>query len=117
MKILNIDAFAQSERQINLNGTVYAVEEPSVQQFIDNLRASEALEAAEASGAAKQTVADSFDQAVKALMQAIPTMPEHVIRALKLPAMTMVLKFTRGEIDPDVPTPIAGEGTEEKKPD
>jgi hypothetical protein len=112
MKILNIDALVSSSRQISMAGKTYTVEEPSVQQFIDNLKAAEQLEK-ESTG--DKTLSESFDTAVKVLSQAIPTMEESVIRGLKLPAMMAVLQFVRGELDPDLIAAPA-EGAEEKKP-
>jgi hypothetical protein len=111
MKILNIDAFTLSTRQISLGGKTYAVEEPSLQEYIDTLKASESLEA-ESDG--KVNLAESFEGAVKAICKAIPTMPVEVVKALKLPAMTAVLQFIRGEIDGEGEAPVEGEV--EKKP-
>lgn len=115
MKILNIDAFAKTDRQISLAGKTYPVEELSVQEFIDNMKAAEALE----KEGADVSLSKSFEQAVAAVKQAIPTLPEAEIRKLKLPAMTAVLRFVRGELDPDVanaPTKSEAGAVEEKKP-
>lgn len=112
MKILNIDAFAQITRQISLGGVAYPIEETSVQQFIDNLKAAEALEATDPD--AKENVARNFEQAIVAIREAIPTLPEDKIRALKLPAMTAVLQFIRGELD--ITENTAGSSDAEKKP-
>jgi hypothetical protein len=114
MKILNIDAFAQITRQISLGGVAYPIEETSVQQFIDNLKAAEALEATDP--AAKENVAKNFEQAIASIKEAIPTLPEEKIRALKLPAMTAVLQFIRGELDLTETPGAAGESDAEKKP-
>lgn len=100
MQILNIDAFAQVTREISLAGVTYAIEEPTVQQFIDNLKASEALEAS--ASPADKSFSKSFEQAVDAICQAIPTMSSDIVRGLKVPAMTAVMKFIRGEMDPAV---------------
>lgn len=114
MKILNIDAFAKVTRQISFNGKTHAIEEPSVQQFIDNLKAAEKLE----KDGDQENIGKNFAQAIVAICQAIPTLPEAEVRALKLPAMTAVLQFIRGELDPDAGAAedSAEEGLEEKKP-
>ena len=113
MKILNIDAFAEVKRQISLAGTVYAVEEPTVQQFINNLKAAEDLEK---EGQTEQSMSQSFESAVKVVIQAIPSLDEAKIRALKLPAMMAVLQFVRGELDPAEASEPGAEGEAEKKP-
>ena len=94
MEILNIDAFAKVTRQISLGGVVHSVEEPSVQDFIDNLKAAEALELA----GDKDSVSKNFEQAIAAISQAIPTLDVSAVRSLKLPAMTAILQFIRGEL-------------------
>ena len=113
MKILNIDAFALSTRQISLGGKTYAVEEPSLQEYIDSLKASEAIET-DPSG--EVNLVESFEGAVKAIAKAIPSMPIETVKALKLPAMTAVLQFIRGEIDGEGESAPEAEGDAEKKP-
>lgn len=113
MKILNIDQYANTNRQLSIGGNVYPVEEPTVQQFIDNLKIAEDLEK-QSTPDAKLSLSESFEQAVKTITQAVPTMPVAQVRALKLPAMTAVLQFIRGELDPDVVAPAA-EGTDSEK--
>lgn len=113
MKILNIDAFSDPKREVTLGGVTYPVQEISVQEFIDNLKASESLE----KEGSTLTLVESFEEGVKAIKQAVPTMPEATIRSLKLAAMTAVLRFVRGELDPDVEEPEAEAGAEEKKQD
>lgn len=99
MKILNIDAFAKVNRQITFGGKTYDVVEPNVQQFIDNLKAAEELEKSGGAVPLSQT----FENAVKVIKEAIPTMDDATIRGLRLPAMTAVLQFIRGELDPEMP--------------
>lgn len=111
MKILNIDDFAQIKREILLGGVAYAVEELSVQQFIDNMKAAEELEAS----GANTSVSASFERAVTSVSQSIPTLPVDTIRALKLPVLTAVLKFLRGDLE--VTEAPSSEGATEKKPD
>lgn len=122
MEILNIDAFAQTTRQISMGGKTYPVEEPTVQQFIDNLKIAEALEKSAADNL--PTMSGAFESAVKTIQEAIPTLPEAEIRKLKLPAMTAVLQFVRGEVVDKAPgvtetvrQESAEEGAEAKKPD
>lgn len=117
MKILNIDQYANTSRQLTMGGNVYPIEEPTVQQFIDNLKAAEDLEKQSVQGAIAP-LSDSFEQAVKTILQAVPTIPESLVRSFKLPAMTAVLQFIRGELDPDVVAPADAEGADaEKKQD
>lgn len=94
MKILNIDAFSKPTQQISFGGVSYVVEEPSLQDFIDSLKASEELEA----GNVKEVpLAESFEKAIAAISKAIPTLPIELIKTFKVPAMTAVLQFIRGD--------------------
>jgi hypothetical protein len=121
MKILNIDDYAEANRKITIKGISYPIEEPTVQQFIDNMKAAEALE----SSGQPETMVRSFEQAVVAVNQAIPSLPIEAVRELKLHAMTAILQFIRGEfegkteeqIQEQGKTPKAGEVTDvvEKK--
>lgn len=96
MEILNIDAFAETKRQIKLRGEVYSVEESTVQQFINNLKAAEDLE----KSGKEQGFIESFEGSVKVISEAIPTLDQAEIRKFKMPAMLAVLQFIRGELDP-----------------
>lgn len=116
MKILNIDALVKTTRQVTLHGVTYDVEEIGVQQFIDNLKAAERLEA----GGTKQSMSEAFQEAVESIKESIPSMPDEVLGKLKLPAALAILSFIRGEMDPgaaaapgEAPAP---EGDAEKKP-
>jgi len=102
MQILNIDDFAKINRQITLGGITHPVQELDVQQFIDNLKAANDLEIASSALEGNDRVADSFEQGVRSIHQSIPTLSEDQIRKLKLPAMTAVMQFIRGELDPDI---------------
>lgn len=116
MKILNIDQFVQVRRQIVFKDVPHDVRETSVQQFIDNLKAAEELEAA--AGSAPETLSKQVENSVTAILQAIPTLPGEDLRAMPVEAISAILKFIRGEMDPDNLTPSAaveaGEGDEKK---
>jgi hypothetical protein len=98
MKILNVDQYTSARRQISFAGQTYAVEEPTLQEFIDNLKAAEDLEKSEKK---EESLADSFEQAIKSIKQSIPSLPEEKIRGLKVSAITAILQFIRGELDPE----------------
>jgi len=119
MKSLNIDAFATVTREISFGGHSYPVEETNVQQFIDNLKAAEALEASESVPGSTSDIGKHFEQAIIAVRESVPTMPESIIRGFKIPAMTAVLQFIRGELDgnANTGTDVAVEGAAEKKQD
>lgn len=117
-KILNIDHFAQVKRQLSFKGELHDVLEVSVQQFIDNLKAAEELEA---SGAAPedlrtQKLSAAVETSVKAVVGSIPSFPEAELRKLPIEALQAILKFIRGEMDPDVTegAPEVAEGAEKK---
>lgn len=113
MNILNIDDFAKTTRQINMGGIAYPVEEISVQQFIDKMKIAENLEKSET----VQQVSTSFEAAVLAVSQSIPTMPVEMIRNFTLPAIAAVLAFIRDESKVESTPGADQEGTTEKKPD
>jgi hypothetical protein len=119
MEILNIDAFAETKRQLKMDGKVYPVEESTVQEFINNLKAAEDLE----KSGVEKNLAESFEGAVKVVTDAIPTLPKEEILKLKMPAMMAVLQFIRGDLDPTMlegnmvqKTQAATEGAEGAEP-
>lgn len=110
MNILNIDGFAKTKREVVFAGVTYAVEELSVQQFIDNMKAAEEIEAS----GVKSSVSESFEKAIASISESIPTLPVDVIRSMKLPVMTAILQFLRGDLEATEGS--GSEGAEEKKP-
>lgn len=116
MKILNIDTFAQVKRQIVFKGTTHDVRETSVQQFIDNLKAAEELE--KASQGAPETLSRQVELSIAAICDAIPTMKAEDLKTVPIEAITALLQFIRGELDPDTsgaPAPeAAGEDAQKK---
>lgn len=99
MKILNIDTFAQVKRQIVFKGVTHDVRETSVQQFIDNLKAAEELE--KAGKGEPDTLSRQVEQSISAICDAIPTMKPEDLKAVPIEAITALLQFIRGELDPD----------------
>lgn len=96
-----------------MGGVAYPVEEISVQQFIDKMKIAEDLEKSNT----VQQVSTSFEAAVIAVSQSIPTMPVEMIRKFSLPAIAAVLEFIRGESKVESAQAAGQEGTTEKKPD
>lgn len=116
MKVLNIDAFAQVKRQIVLKGVTHDVRETSVQQFIDNLKAAEDLEAAQSS--APEKLSAQIERSVGAIIEVIPTLPREELGKAPVEAISALLKFIRGEMDEEaVDETGAQEGAEAKKAD
>lgn len=117
MKVLNLDGFAQVKRQLSLNGKNHNVLETSVQQFIDNLAAAEALEAS--GEKAPETLSRQVKASVDAILQSVPTMTREELVGLSIESLSTILKFIRGEIDPEESTSAAAAeqagGTEAKK--
>lgn len=102
-KILNIDHFAQVKRQLSFKGKLHDVLEVSVQQFIDNLKAAEELEASgqAAEDVRTQRLSAAVETSVEAVMGSIPTLDEADLRKLPVEALHTILRFIRGEMDPD----------------
>lgn len=113
MKILNVDAFASIERQLSIGGNLYPIVEPSVQEFIDNLKAAEQLEKEGTEGTA--SASESFERALKNIKESVPDIPDEVLKKLKLPAVMAILQFIRGELDPDVADAVGKEAAEGEK--
>jgi hypothetical protein len=118
MKVLNLDGFAQVKRQLTLKGKTHDVLETNVQQFIDNLKAAENLESKGKKTA--ETLSRQVEASVQAILDSVPSMPREDLVTLPIEALTAIMKFIRGEMDPDV-TETAGtdaaaaEGGEAKK--
>lgn len=107
-KILNLDAYASVKRQLTFKGKTYDVNEPSVQDFVDALKAQEELDK---QGTAPESNARNVESAIASILRAIPGFPENELRKLPLEALSPLLQFVRGEDD----TPKAeGESGEAK---
>lgn len=119
MKVLNLDGFAQVKRQLELKGVSYDVLETSIQQFIDNLAAAEALESE--GEKTPETLSRQVRVSVDAILESVPTMPRDQLMKLPTEALTAIMKFIRGELDPQAPVADTdkpkedGEGGEQKK--
>lgn len=121
MKVLNLDGFAQVKRQLSFKGQSHDVLETSVQQFIDNLAAAEALEAK--GEKTPETLSAQIKQSVDAILASVPSMPPYELLALPIEALSAIMQFIRGELDPDVtlkpeksnPAADASEGQDAKK--
>ena len=116
MQILNIDALTTVKRQVTIDAVQHDVCEISVQQFIDNLAANEKLEADNAAGV---PLGKSLELSIAAINESIPTLPEERIRKLPLEAMSTLMKFIRGDFDPqgDAATATAVEGAVQEAAD
>lgn len=116
MKVLNLDSFAQVKRQLQLGGKNHDVREVSVQQFVNNLKAAEDME----SRGEKQpeTLSAQVEASVAAILDSVPTLAREDLVALPIEALSAILKFIRGEMDPDGVAAQGGdtaEGGEQKK--
>ena len=110
MKVLILDGFAQVKRQMTLKGVNHDVLETSVQQFIDNLAAAEALEAK--GEKTPETLSQQVKASVDAILESVPTIDRADLVALPIEALSAIMKFIRGELDPDVVGAQAGEQPE-----
>ena len=110
MKVLNLDGFAQVKRQLTLKGVNHDVLETSVQQFIDNLAAAEALEAK--GEKTLETLSQQVKASVDAILESVPTIDRADLVALPIEALSAIMKFIRGELDPDV-TGVQADGQPE----
>lgn len=115
MKILNLDTYAEVKRQITLDGKSHSIVETTVQEFCNNLVAAEIIEKADLQGV--EATKRGVDLSIASILQSIPTLDEERVRRLNLVQMSVVLKFIRGDLDPDVVQPVApgSEGEEAKK--
>lgn len=113
MQILNIDNLAQVRRQLQFRGKTHDVVETTVQQFIDNLKAAEALE--KAGKSEPEALSRQVENSVDAILESVPTMDRAELLGLKIEAITAILKFIRGELDGDAKSAPDKEGDTEKK--
>jgi hypothetical protein len=107
MKVLNLDGFAQVKRQLELKGVKHDVLETNVQQFINNLQAAEAL--ASKGEKTPETLSRQVIASVDAILESVPTLKREDLLARPIEALTAIMKFIRGEMDPDVNATTAGE--------
>lgn len=102
-KILNIDALAAEEREIQLKGRTYKVEEMSVQNFIETTKSAETI--------LGRPLSEQVEESVKMIKRSIPEVPEEELRAVPLRNLQAIIAFIRGE-DPASPP----EGAQEEQP-
>lgn len=102
MKILNLDSLAKVERAVTIDGVEHPVHEVSVQDFVDNLAAAEALEAVEATRTGAQKTRDGVELSIKTIVQSIPSLSKERVMKLGVSGMLIVLQFIRGEFDPEL---------------
>ena len=112
MKILNLDSYAEVKRQVTLGGVKHDVRELSVQDFVNNMSAAEKLERESTDGVPTK---EGVDLSVKVILASVPTLDEVVVRGMAMVAMSALLQFIRGDLDPDVVSAPVAEGAEEKK--
>lgn len=88
-KILNIDSFAKDERSIKLGGVEYPIKEMTVDNFIETTRQALSLEDA--------NLVEQVEGTIKMIMRSIPTVPEDVLRGIKLEHLQTIVAFIRGD--------------------
>lgn len=107
MQILNIDDLAEVKRQIVFNGVKHDVIETSVQQFINALKSAEELEEASSTGD-KVKLSKQMEMSVDTIIDSIPTIPREELMKKPVEVLHVILKFLRGELDPEVGTKAKG---------
>lgn len=113
MEILNIDAFVQPKRVLTMGGVQHEVKPLTVQDFIDNLKAASELEGKSLS---EVPLHEQVDASVKEIIKAVPTLQEGVVRAMSIEAITAILNFIRGDLDPKAGAKATeGEGADSAK--
>jgi len=113
MKILNLDSFAAVKRQLVLGGKPHDVLETTVQAFIDNLVAAEAMDKAAAQNGDTVLLSEQVGKSVDAIIASVPTLPREELMARPIEVLTAIMKFIRGELDPDTVGDAPKESTEE----
>ena len=111
MKVLNLDALAATKRTITLGGETYAVQEMTVENFIETTRAAERLEAA----GAQIPLSDQVEATIESIQRSVPDCPKAVLRRLTLTQLSTVGKFLRGELDGEEAKEPSAEGDAEGK--
>ncbi|RQT26053.1 hypothetical protein [Burkholderia contaminans] len=119
VKILDLDNLptSQPQRQITLGGKSYAVQDMTVEMFIDAQQAAKRLEG-------ETDILKQLDETIAAIMRAVPDVPEAELRKLTFEKLSVVGAFIRGMFDPDqadveaavaAATAESGEGAGEAK--
>lgn len=98
MNILNIDDLATPKRQLTIFGKTYETRDDSVQSFIDSIKLAEEME----KNKGKKSPVDQMEMLVKAVLHAVPGLPEVDVRRLNQAQMLTILAFARGEMDEKV---------------
>ncbi|KVH05360.1 hypothetical protein WS84_27900 [Burkholderia anthina] len=96
VKILDLDNLptSQPQRQITLGGKSYAVQDMTVEMFIDAQQAAKRLEG-------ETDILKQLDETIVAIMRAVPDVPEAELRKLTFEKLSVVGAFIRGMFDPD----------------
>ena len=103
MKTLNLDALAKTNRTITLGGRDYAVEEMTVENFIETTKAAEKL-------GSDASLVDQMSAAVEMILRTVPSIERDVLLKLSLDKLTTIVQFVRGDFDVAEPAPVPVEG-------
>lgn len=104
MKTLNLDALAKTNRTITLGGKEYAVEEMTVENFIETTKAAEKL-------GESATFIEQMEAAIEMILRSVPSIERDTLKRLSLEQLTTIVKFVRGDLDgTPAPTQEASEG-------
>jgi hypothetical protein len=107
MKTLNLDALVKTNRTITLGGREYAVEEMTVENFIETTKAAEKL-------GSDASLADQMEAAIEMTMRSVPAIERDTLKKLSLDQLTTIVQFLRGDFDGTEPAP-ATEGEQPGK--
>lgn len=122
MKIFNVDKLVPKKRVLTIDGVQHPIRTLNVDEFITNLAAAEALAEEIKKGEADLRMSTQVKESKAAIHEAVPTLSMERIGRLSIDALTAVLEFIRGDLDPNEEAPAPGaegeqEGASAKKPD
>lgn len=106
-KLLNIDTLTGEQRTIVLGGKEYAVEEMSVDNFLETTKAAESLQDSRAGLSAQ------VESAIDLILRCVPGVPRDTLKKVALRNLQTIVAFVRGDeveavAEPELPSEKAG---------
>lgn len=98
-KVLNLDALeTEIEKSVTVDGVDHAMKPLSVEEFVNNMKEIEAIQAA----GAEITPSEAFERSLVMIVRAFPSLEEARVRKMTTPQIDALFAFVQGENDAEV---------------
>jgi len=98
-KVLNLDELETAvEKSIQIDGNEHFMEPLTVEEFINNMKEIEAIQASGADMSASET----FERSLKMILRAFPTLKEDRVRKMRTHQVDALFAFVQGETEQEV---------------